>query len=191
MIFLRKKPRTSVRRNGRKNRSAGNKTMHIDEMLLTELKSKDDLIIKLGDAIDAKINIGLVLIVFLATQTAFFLEKSLPGRSLQIIAAYCLGLAAVCALVGLWPRKFLLPYPESNISGRIKELAEHYAAYPNLEENVTREITKNDIEWTSARITGNQRKNMTKSQWLSFSFWLTAGALLLNIACVILLIHPS
>jgi hypothetical protein len=165
--------------------------MHVDEILLTELKSKEDLVIRLGDAIDAKINIGLVLVVFLATQTAYFLEKSMPGRSLQIIAVYMLALAAVCALIGLWPRKFLLPYPESNLSDRIKELAEHYESYPDAEENVTREITKNDIQWTLTRISDNQKKNTSKGQWLSFSFWLTASALLLNLACVILLILPS
>ena len=45
------------------------------ERLLIEINAKDDLATKLGDALDVKASILLVVIVFLATQTAYFLEN--------------------------------------------------------------------------------------------------------------------
>ncbi len=49
------------------------------ERLLIEINAKDDLATKLGDALDVKASILLVVIVFLATQTAYFLEKQTQG----------------------------------------------------------------------------------------------------------------
>ena len=48
------------------------------ERLLEEINAKEDLSLRLGDALDVKASIGLAVVLFLGTQTAYFLEKGLP-----------------------------------------------------------------------------------------------------------------
>jgi hypothetical protein len=88
----------------------------IGEMLLGEVNAKEDLALRLGDAMDVKASISLALILFLATQSAYFLDKRLPriGVAMQLFSILCIVLAAIFALLELWPLTYILPEPESD-----------------------------------------------------------------------------
>lgn len=168
--------------------------MDVNERLLDELNAKDDLAIKLGDTLDVKASIGLVVITFLATQTAYFLDKHISGaaHNMQVGSVVCLSVALFFALVELWPRTYMLPLPESSAVSRAEELRKHYAQYADAPAAaISEHLTKDEIEWAKTRIIANQKKNHQKSRWLSISFYFTAGALILNILTLFWAIqHP-
>ena len=73
----------------------------IGEIRLEEINAKEDLSLRLGDALDVKASIGLAIILFLATQSAYLLDKGLPrlGVHVQFVSIVCLVLAALFALL--------------------------------------------------------------------------------------------
>jgi hypothetical protein len=157
----------------------------IYERLLAEVNAKDDLANRLGDTLDVKMSIGLVLITFLSTQTAFFLDKYRSGfpHNIQIISGCVLAAAIVAAFIELWPRTYLMPYPESSGIARAIELNEFYSQHENVRaETMVAEFTKNEIGWSEIRILTNGRNNNKKSFWLRVSLSLTAIAIILNTA---------
>ncbi len=161
----------------------------ITELRLEEINAKEDLSLRLGDALDVKASIGLALILFLATQSAYLLDKGLPrfGVTMQILSILCVVAAALFSLLELWPRVYVLPEPESPIvSQRIEELTNHYSAYPDLEENVAKALMSDSIQWASNRIADNQKKNRNKSALLEWSFWFTGAAVVINLLTVVL-----
>jgi hypothetical protein len=158
------------------------------ERLLEEINAKEDLSLRLGDALDIKASIGLAVILFLATQNAYFLEKSLPKITVwvQFVSIGCVAIAALFALWELWPRMYILPQPESPIvTDRIEQLNQHYGSYPNTEENVRQALLQDEIRWATGRIADNQKKNGWKSALLNWSFWLTGIAVVLNLLTVL------
>ncbi len=80
--------------------------VEVMQMIRDEIHAKEDLSLRLGDALDIKASIGLAVILFLATQSAYFLDKGLPriGIAMQLFSILCIVLAAIFALAELWPR---------------------------------------------------------------------------------------
>ena len=103
----------------------------VNDRLLTELSAKDDLAFKLGDTLDVKASIGLVVITFLGTQTAYLLDKHVTGLAhiLQAGSVVALVVATIASIVELWPRNYLMIEPEVNTASRIIELQDHYSQY--------------------------------------------------------------
>ena len=169
----------------------------IGEHLLEEINAKEDLSLRLGDALDVKASIGLALILFLATQTAYLLgEKSLSlpllGKWMQFTSIGFVILATFFALYELWPRNYTLPKPESeDVSNRIKELQQHFeacAASTDVEIKVAGKLVEDEIYWAKKRIADNQKKNWRKSNSLNWSFWMTIPAITLNMGTVLTLV---
>jgi hypothetical protein len=162
---------------------------------LADLNAKDDLAFKFGDTLDVKASIGLVVITFLGTQTAYFLDKNIAGVShfLQTASVFFLVAATVGMIVALWPREYLMIQPEENVASRISELIEHRAQYKEYTEaDVLDELTSNEIQWATQRISINQSKNTEKSRWLVWAFTATAIFVGLNTLTLILvwITHP-
>jgi hypothetical protein len=161
------------------------------ERLLTELNAKEDLTLRLGDALDVKASIGLAIILFLATQSDSFFDKCLPpwGFWVQICSVICIVGGALCAIAELWPRTYILPQPESDvISRRIAQLTEYYAANTDGPDQVEDALIADEIMWAKNRIADNQKKNWAKSNALNWSFWFTSGAIALNLLTLAILI---
>lgn len=161
----------------------------IAEIRLGEVNAKEDLSLRLGDALDVKASIGLAVILFLATQSAYLLDKGLPrlGTVMQILSIACVILSAIFALMELWPQVYVLPEPESHqISQRIEELTAHYRNYPEVETYAARAFMDDQIDWATKRIADNQKKNRRKSTLLALSFVFTGGAVVINLLTVLL-----
>ncbi|MGA8763214.1 MAG: hypothetical protein WB562_10150 [Candidatus Sulfotelmatobacter sp.] len=164
----------------------------IAEMRLQDMRAKEDLALRLGDALDMKASISLAVILFLATQTAYFLDKGLPrmGVTMQLFSILCIVVAAIFAMLELWPRTYILPEPESDyIPQRIEELTKHYSPYPDIESNVADALVRDEIQWAKNRISDSQQKNRSKSLRLEVSFWSTGAAVILNLLTVLLFLR--
>ncbi len=107
----------------------------VNSRLLSELSVKDDLSFKLGDTLDVKASIGMVVITFLGTQTAYLLDKHVSGIShtLQAGSVIALLVATVASIVELWPRNYLMVEPEANTTSRIADLKAHFSQYGDAE----------------------------------------------------------
>jgi hypothetical protein len=167
----------------------------IGEMLLGEINAKEDLSLRLGDALDVKASIHLAILIFLATQTAYFFDKSLPrlAVNMQLFSLVCEIAAIVFALLELRPIKYILPEPESVvITDRIDELTQFYRGMHSetVEHDVAWAITRDQIAWTKKRITNNQKLNRLKSGFLEASFWFTLGAVVLNVLTLTIFLSP-
>ena len=167
----------------------------VNEKLLAELTAKDDLAFKLGDTLDVKASIGLVVITFLGTQTAYFLDKHISGIShaLQAASVVSLVIATIFSIMELWPQKYLMIEPEENSTSRIPELIAHYSKYDEeVELNVLGQLILEEIQWTNQRIAANKSKNGRKAAWLEWAFRTTAIAIGLNAATLVLVwfTHP-
>ena len=167
----------------------------VNERFLSELNAKDDLALKLGDTLDVKASIGLVVVTFLGTQTAYLLDKHVGGicHWLQSISVAFLVAATIACIVELWPRQYILIEPEGNVKDRISQLRAHYSQFPDADDShILAQLTDDEIAWTTIRIAKNQGWNKRKSRWLEWSFYATAGSFVLNLVTIVLvwLIHP-
>lgn len=160
----------------------------IAESLFEQINAKEDLSLRLGDALDIKASIGLAVILFLATQSVYFLDKATLPQTCIWIQRISIGfvvIAAICALLELWPRMYILPEPESAVvTDRVVQLNRYYAPYPESERNVQDALLKDEIRWATDRIADNQKKNRLKSSLLNWSFWMTGVAVILNLSTV-------
>ncbi len=155
------------------------------QIMLEDIKVKEDLTLRLGDSLDVKASIHLAIVIFLATQTAYFFDKGLPrfAVDMQLFSVVCEIAAIVFALLELRPIEYTLPEPESVvITDRIEQLTQFYLALnsENIESDVVRAITRDQTGWTKKRIANNQRQNRLKSKFLEGSFWSTSAAVVLN-----------
>ena len=164
----------------------------IAERLLQDINAKEDLSLRLGDALDVKASIGLALILFIATQTAYFLDKGIShlGITMQLFSIVSIVLAASFALAELWPRTYFLPDPESQyVANRIEQLKAHYAPYADADSYVTSALMEDEILWAKVRIEDDRKKNDKKSSLLNWSFCFTGVAIVLNLLTMLTLLR--
>jgi hypothetical protein len=154
--------------------------------VIRRLDIKDDQLFRLGDVIDVKASIGLVVITFLATQTAEFLkDKSLPGlHYLHFLAAVSVAVAGLLALIELWPRDYELEGSEGLAEWK-DELSAYYKNDPDGAAKAAVAFTEGQVTRTVERIRNNAAINNRKSQFLIWSFRFAGLAFALNVLALI------
>jgi hypothetical protein len=139
----------------------------------------------LGDVLDAKASIGLVIVTFLAIQTADFLKVSGPGDELQFWSAVALAVAGALALAELWPRNYQTETPES-LTGWLQELRDYYQNDAEAEKRVTAAFTAGLRDRTVERLDANSRLNRRKSTYMTWCYRFTTVAFALNLVTLLL-----
>src|ERR1700723_453304 len=154
----------------------------IENMLFDQYMKEAEYSISLGDTLDMKANIWLVVITFLGTQSAYFLSKGLHGYVFwgQVISAALLVIAGLLCLWELMPRDYLLFRPSGGAIQR--KLEKLRAEHKDNEKLVEAEIVNAQMGWAKERIEVNMRINSKKSALINWSFWLAAVAFGLNFA---------
>lgn len=149
-----------------------------------ELTAEAERSVDLGDALDMKANVWLVVITFLGTQSVYFVEKGLPTwpHLAQATAILLLIVAAILTLVGLYPRDYLLFTPSNGaIESRLSQLSEFYSDAAEASTLIERQLIKDQIMWARERIETNHFLNKRKSGLLFWAFWFTALAAIMNL----------
>jgi hypothetical protein len=159
---------------------------HMDDKynFLEEIQSEDERTFALGDVLDVKASIWLVVITFLAGQTAYFLSRGLSPHLYdgQLVSCLFLGIAGLLTLFELRPRKYDFFSPSNGvIEARLAQLREHYKAEVNADELAQKQILEDQVGWTKAAIVKNQRINKFKGDLVDWSFWLTTAAATINL----------
>jgi len=153
--------------------------------IIHRLDLKDDQTFRLGDAIDVKASIALVVITFLATQTGSFLSVGGRAAELPLWSAFALAIAGALAVSELWPRDYEIEATEG-LDGWIQELGDYYRHDDDADSKVAEAVRSGHIARTKERIEANARINQRKSVYLTWSFRFTAIALVLNLVTLIL-----
>jgi hypothetical protein len=159
------------------------------EHVIDRLEKKDELVMALGDTLDVKASIVLVLLTVLATQTGTFLVTASPDHILQVWSAAAQAIAGVLALFELWPREYAVELPEQ-LKSWVDGLHLYYAEDPDGEKKVSAAFEKGLIERATERIQKNTTLNDNKVFLLEWSFRFTGVAFLLNLSSLLLRVLP-
>jgi hypothetical protein len=164
----------------------------VNGRLLEALNAKDDLVFKLGDTLDVKSSIVMVVITFVGTETAYFFTKDLSGTThvFQCISVFFLVLATVFSIAGLWPRDYWMMKPEDLSIGYAATLRDHYSQNGEAaEQSILDNLISAETDWAIARIKDNGKINKQKAQWLNVAFGSTALAILFNVLTLVWFTH--
>jgi hypothetical protein len=150
---------------------------------------QDDSEFGLGNALDIKTSIVLIVITFLATQSAELLKVSRSGfwHIFPIASAVCLCCAAVFSVAELIPKNYSLRMaPDEFFRWAAERRDSHRKSFePDPDLSAAREIRDIQVKRLIERYEINSAINNRKSRWLKLSFYFTASALALNLISVL------
>jgi hypothetical protein len=160
-----------------------------DAMISEHLKDQDEREFALGDTLDIKTSIALVIITFLATQSAEFLKGTLSPawHTIQRLSVGCIVIAGVLALLELIPRGYRLRMTPDKFLEWIKQTREFYAAQgaSDPDSSTAERISAVETMKSKDRFTVNSAINDTKASLMAWSFYFTMTAVGLNLATLV------
>lgn len=160
-----------------------------EQIISEHVKAQDQLEFELGDTIDIKTSIVLVIIIFLATQIGgFFASSSMPlhWRILQIISAVSLTAAGMSCLFELWPKNYKARTDSADFVEWVERTAKYYRA-ASLDSKVAEEIRTKEFEKAKDRVANNSFVNAFKLKAMHWAFRFTALSLFLNLTTLLAL----
>lgn len=165
-------------------------------LIIERLNAKDELTYQRGDTLDVKASIVLVVITFLAGQSAELLTRgnlTEVGKIVQVISAIAVALAGIFVWGQLWPREYEVEAAEQLPQWQT-ELEEFYDGVPNASAAVAVALEDGIIERTMERIYVNAAINKTRSNLLLGSYIFATLSLVINLLTMFgfgLIQHPS
>ena len=141
-----------------------------------------------GDTLDVKTGLILVILIFLAGQSAEYLRSSvtLPERCLQYLSVASLIVGGVYAVLELWPRKFLKEAKPQEYDNRLELLTAYYADEPDTETFALTMAFEERVEAAHKRISENSANNRKKFKLLNKSFYFVIFSLAANLTTLVM-----
>ena len=157
-----------------------------ERIIAEHLKDQDEREFALGDTLDIKTSIALVIITFLATQSAEFLKTAALSscwHTIQRISVVCIVVAGVLALVELIPRGYRLRMTPDKFREWIRQTREFYGSIgaTDPESSTAERISSVEIEKLTERFIANRAINEMKASLMAWSFYFTMAAVALNL----------
>jgi hypothetical protein len=161
-------------------------TKEYEQLIADNLKFQNEIQYELGDTLDIKTSIALVVIIFLAEQSGKFLESPIPlhWHNIQEASVAGLVIAGVLAVYELFPRIYkvgLEPPQFLKWANETKDICAKDGSTNSISECIEHIRTKS-IEIERKRFTTNSKHNAKKSKVVEWLFFLTMGALIFNLA---------
>jgi hypothetical protein len=169
---------------------------NLDPLILERLSAKDELTYQRGDTLDLKASIVLVVVTFLAGQSADLLAKGnlTPfGKVAQIVAAISVSLAGILVWGQLWPREYEVEAAEKFPQWK-DDLEEFYSQDADASAVISTLLVQGIIARTTERIYANSAINKRRSNLLLSSYIFASLSLGINLATMFgfgLTQHPS
>jgi uncharacterized protein (DUF983 family) len=161
------------------------------DTILDFAMSQDDLEFSLGDALDVKSSIFLVVITFLAIQSAAFLSSVVALSAFwhwaQILSVALLVCGGLLALLELIPRNYKARMATDEFLDWVSNLERHYKDEPQSESIVLAKIQNVEMERVRLRFIKNRKINSLKSTLNGWCFRCTMGSLALNLLTLLAL----
>ncbi|MFZ0882840.1 MAG: hypothetical protein WAN14_05540 [Candidatus Acidiferrales bacterium] len=152
----------------------------IADAVAEDAKRLDEMYYELGDTLDVKASIILVLAAFLGTVSGQVL--TLPNLSwsievLQSLSVLSLGFCAVLTVLCLRIREFDGPPSPEQWAESLYTWSEHYAKYPTGDDDMLEHFEIEQKNLTSERIAENRKLAEEKAKMNRLALWATAAAL--------------
>ena len=158
----------------------------LERVIAEHLPEQDELEFELGDTLDIKMSIVLVVIVFLADQSRKFLEAPMPvhWHVVQSFAVVVLILSGVLSLWELIPREYKTRMGHDEFLSWVEQLRTFYnhEGVANPETKIAEIIRVKDAQRTRERIVANKAINARKSSAMAWAFYSVMVAVALNLA---------
>jgi hypothetical protein len=165
--------------------SESSATDELNRLIAENLPAQDELEFELGDTLDIKMSIVLVVIVFLADQSRKFLESPMPlhWENFQRVSVFALIVAGGLSLWELFPREYKTRMGQDEFLGWVEQLKAFYdhEGVANPDAKIVELIRIKDAERTSERIAANKSINARKSRAMEWSFYSVMIAVALNL----------
>ena len=161
------------------------------DILWENASQLDEAVVKLGDALDVKASIVLILATMLGTISgpALIMRGELPPwlKGVQAAAVLALAFAVIFALMVLWPVEFKLPPGIEGWENFLRETAEEHKddIAPDAEhmvENVRAELRRSRLAAAKKRVAVNLRYALRKSKYNRYAYYASGLAILLDAA---------
>ena len=148
-------------------------TLQILEWLNAKTESKNNFEVSLGDTLDVKASILLLIITFLATFAAAVLSSNYEPlwRYAQIASLFFLMISSFYSIGALWPREYTTSesIPEDFIAW-VENLDSHWKEQ-KPEQNMFEYILLDEMRKTARAERENKAINVDKIRLLKRSFW--------------------
>jgi hypothetical protein len=158
----------------------------IEQIILDNLKTQNDLEYQLGDTLDIKTSIALVVITFLATLSGGLLASPMPlhWHNIQLASILSLAIAGILAVWELFPRTYKVGLAPDQFRRWVQEVRAFYNTKdaPDPETKSIEFIRRKTTEQLGERFSQNSAMNARKSNLATCIFALTMLALILNLA---------
>ncbi len=138
----------------------------IEIALSEEQKRLDELFFQLGDVLDVKASIILVVISFLGAisgQVLLISDLHHFIKGVQVVAVLSLAVGLVLTVWSLWPRVFDAPRDTAEWLAYLQELEKHFADKADAAELVAKDFFQDMAQRRQERITKNRTLTTAKS----------------------------
>jgi hypothetical protein len=156
-----------------------------NQFLSEFLKAQDEREFALGDTLDIKTSIALVIITFLATQSAEFMKHPLSPfwQLVQHISIPFIVVAGLLALIELIPRNYRLRTASDEFVKWAEETRRFYAdqGETDPEHKAIERINETELHKLRNRFRVNMSINEGKSKLMSVSFYCIFVAVCCNL----------
>jgi len=159
---------------------------NMQDVLLNDFSDEAERSFVLGDTFDMKANVLLVVITFLAAQTAYFLGiVKMPVEHYgQVASAILLAIAAVLVLLELRPKDYIFFSPSNGaIERKISKLQKEYGK--EQDHKILEHLVRDEIEWARERAKKHKELNRQKSTLLQWAFYITAWSVAINLVTLL------
>jgi hypothetical protein len=158
----------------------------IEQIILDNLQSQNELEYQLGDTLDIKTSIVLVVITFLATLSSGLLTTQMPRHwhNIQLASVGCLIFAGLLSVWELIPRTYKVGLAPDKFFEWVQGVKTFYGAegVSDPDERSLEFIHRKRIDQLRARFTHNRTINAMKSNVVTCVFILTFASLILNLS---------
>jgi hypothetical protein len=156
-----------------------------DELLIERLTDRASQLSAQSDTLDVKASILLVVVTFLAGQSADLLSKHHNGwvHWEQIVCIVLQIGAGVLLALQLRITSYDVELSETYPKWR-DELSTYYANDAKKDENVLRDLQKGIIQRSVVRLEKTRKSNEQKATLVNLTFWVTLVSLACNLAAL-------
>lgn len=168
----------------------GSMRKEITSALIDEAKRLDEIYFQLGDVLDVKASIILVIATFLGTISAQVLaldKLSWLVKLLQLGTVISVGSSLILTVLALRIREFDAPPDPKEWRSNVDQWEKYYSEYPNGEDWLVSYFEEYRMKLFIERIDENKRLAAEKSKLNKWALRFVASALLLEFATLVLL----
>ena len=145
----------------------------IESVIAEHEKRLDELFFQLGDVLDVKASIILVVISFLGAisgQVLLVPDLAYLIKGMQVIAVLSLAGGVFATVRSLWPREFEAPPDTAEWLNYLRELEAYFVGKGNAEELITKEFSESISKRRQERIAKNRAMTQKKAKLNDWAF---------------------